>query len=118
MVAVAAWFPGALLWLVVGGWVVGGLGMGLQMSSTSLVVMQLSPEPEIGLNSSSLQVGEALGNALAAGIAGTLFALALPDQTLAFGLLFTAMAVIAAGALAAALRIGPVINHSIVSARS
>ena len=115
LIAVSAWFPGSLLWLVIAGWVVAGLGMGLHMSSTSLVMMQVSPAPELGRNSSSLQVGEALGNALAAGLAGTLFALAMPNQTLAFGLLFTAMAVVAAGALASALRIGPVTNHSIVA---
>ncbi|MBN9107057.1 MAG: MFS transporter [Propionibacteriaceae bacterium] len=114
LIAVAAWFPGSLLGLIIGGWVVAGLGMGLHMASTSLVVMQLSAEPELGRNSSSLQVGEALGNALAAGIAGTLFALAMPDQRLAFGILFTAMGVIAAAALVSSLRIGPVVNHSIV----
>lgn len=117
LIAVGAWFPGSLLWLLIGGWVVGGLGMGLHMASTSLVVMQLSAEPELGRNSSSLQVGEALGNALAAGVAGTLFALAMPDQRLAFGTLFTAMAVIAVAAFASALRIGPVTNHSIVPVR-
>jgi MFS family permease len=117
LIAVAAWFPGALLWLIVGGWVVAGLGMGLHMASTSLVVMQLSAETELGRNSSSLQVGEALGNALAAGVAGTLFTLAMPAQTLAFGTLFTAMMVIALAALASALRIGPVTNHSIVPVR-
>ncbi len=115
LIAVAAWIPGALLWLIIAGWVVAGLGMGLHSASTSLVVMQLSAGPEIGRNSSSLQVGEALGNSLAAGIAGTLFALAMPAQTLAFGSLFTAMALIAAAALASALRIGPVTNHSIVT---
>jgi MFS family permease len=117
LIALAAWLPGALLWLIVGGWVVAGLGMGLHMASTSLVVMQLSAETEIGRNSSSLQVGEALGNALAAGIAGTLFTLAMPAQTQAFGTLFTAMTILAVAALASALRIGPVTNHSIVGAR-
>lgn len=105
------------MWLIVGGWVVAGLGMGLHMASTSLVVMQLSVETEIGRNSSSLQVGEALGNALAAGVAGTLFTLAMPAQTLAFGTLFTAMTILAVAALASALRIGPVTNHSIVGPR-
>jgi MFS family permease len=115
VIALGAWFPGALLWLVIGGWILAGGGMGLHTASCSLVVMQLSAEAELGRNSSSLQVGEALGNAVAAGVAGTLFALAMPAQTLAFGSLFTAMAVIAVLAFASALRIGPVTNHSIAS---
>jgi len=115
VIALGAWFPGALLGLVIGGWILAGAGMGLHTASCSLVVMQLSAEAELGRNSSSLQVGEALGNAVAAGVAGTLFALAMPAQTLAFGALFTAMAVVAVLAFASALRIGPVTNHSIAS---
>lgn len=119
LVATAAWFPGSLLWAVVVGWVVGGLGMGLQMSSTNLVVMELSPAAELGANTSSLQVGEALGSSLVAGLAGTIFAALIvvsDDETrlgVAFGPVFTAMAVVAVLGLVASLRIGPVANHSL-----
>lgn len=113
LIAVAVWFPGSLLGLIIGAWVLAGLGMGLHMASTSLVVMQLSPEPEIGRNTSSLQLGEALGNSVAAGVAGTIFAAALSDQKLAFGAAFAAMAAISVLGLLSALRIGPVTNHSV-----
>jgi MFS family permease len=118
MVAVAAWFPGHLLWAVVLGWVIGGLGMGLQMSSTNLVVMELSAPVELGANTSSLQVGEALGSSVVAGLAGTIFATAsAADAALlsgaVFGPIYTAMALVAVLGLLASLRIGPVVNHSI-----
>lgn len=118
LVAVAAWFPGLLLWAVVLGWVTGGLGMGLQMSSTNLVVMELSPEAELGANTSSLQVGEALGSSMVAGLAGTIFATvsALHAGALSaavFGPIYAAMALVALLGLVASLRIGPVVNHSL-----
>ena len=43
------------------GWAVGGLGMGLALSSTSVVVLDLSPVAEQGFNSAALQVSDALG---------------------------------------------------------
>ncbi len=113
-VTVAAWLPGrGLLWLLVLGWTIGGLGMGLQMASTSLVVMELSTKPELGRNTSSLQVAEALGNSVVAGLAGTIFATLLADPRLAFGSLFTAMTAVALLSLVFSLRIGPVVNHSL-----
>lgn len=120
LVAVAAWFPGALLWLVILGWVIGGLGMGLQMSSTNLVVMELSAQAELGANTSSLQVGEALGNSIVAGLAGTIFATMSATEAgalsgVVFGPVYAAMALVALLGLLASLRIGPVVNHSLAS---
>lgn len=113
-VAIAAWLPGqGLLWLIIVGWTIGGLGMGLQMASTSLVVMELSSQPELGRNTSSLQVAEALGSSVVAGLAGTIFAALLADQGLAFGSLFTAMAAVSVLSLVFSQRIGPVSNHSL-----
>ena len=117
LASVSGWLPGRLLGLAVAGWVLAGLGMGLSLSSTSLAVMQLSEPVEIGRNTSSLQVGEALGNSVGAGLAGTLFALGLAraDQALGFGGLLTAMGVLAALSLASSLRIGAMANHSVVT---
>ena len=114
--ALAGWFPGRLLAVAVVGWVLAGLGMGLSVASTSLAVMQLSPTAEIGRNTSSLQVGEALGNSVCAGLAGTFFAygLAQGNQTLGFGSLLTAMFVVAALAIWSSLRIGELQNHSVI----
>lgn len=118
LVAVAAggWLPGSWLGIVVLGWVVAGLGMGLSTASTSLAVMQLSQPVDLGRNTSSLQVGEALGNSVAAGLAGTIFALTHPwgDLGLTYGGLLSAMVAVAAGAVVAARRIGVVRNHSVI----
>ena len=74
VVAFAAWTPALGLVAPVAGSTLAGLGMGLATSSTSLVVMQLSSRGELGRNTSSLQLGEMLGNALLGGLAGTVFA--------------------------------------------
>ena len=115
LVSASAWLPGRLLVVAVAGWVVSGFGMGLSLASTSLAVMQLSETVELGRNTSSLQVGEALGNSIGAGIAGTLFALGLAQSNpvFGFGAPLTAMAVIAALGLAASLRTGGVENFSV-----
>lgn len=114
LVAASGWLPGRLLVAAVAGWLFGGLGMGLALSSTSLAVMQLSEPVAIGRNTSSLQVSEALGNSIGAGLAGTLFVLGLTsgNSALGFGGALTAMALLAATSVAASVRIGPVENHS------
>ncbi|NLA28847.1 MAG: MFS transporter [Propionibacterium sp.] len=91
-----------------------GFGMGLLVSSTSLINMQLSEARLIGRNTSSLQVGEGLGNALVTGVAGTIFA-GLLDQgsiALTYGPIYALCAIVSVLALLAALRIGPVRNES------
>ena len=113
--AVAGWMPGRLVPLSVAGWVFAGLGMGLAVASTSLAVMQLSAPVEIGRNTSSLQVGEALGASIGAGLAGTVFVFGTSqaNPTLGFGGLLTLMALLTLAGVAAAARIGPVENHSV-----
>ncbi len=101
-------------WLPVTGFTVAGLGMGLATASTSLVVMQLSPVVELGRNTSSLQVGEMVGNALLAGAAGTLFAALGPrgSTELTFGSIAGLLTATALLAVLIASRIGHVQNHS------
>lgn len=80
---------------VVGGATVAGLGMGLASSSTSILIMQLSEEHQLGRNTGALQVGEAMGNALVAGLAGTLFVWfkqGVPDEALTRPVLVQAFA--------------------------
>jgi MFS family permease len=55
-------------------WAIGGLGMGLAMSSVNVVMLELSPAKEQGFNSSALQVSDALGSIVFIGTAGALFA--------------------------------------------
>lgn len=114
--ALGAWTPTLGVWFAVGGFTVAGLGMGLQSASTSLAVMQLSAPAELGRDTSSLQVGEMLGNALLTGIAGTIFAaLATPDPGAVFGWILAALAASGTVAVAIAARIGHVDNHSLAS---
>lgn len=108
-ISVVIWFDS--VWVGVAGlvWVFGGLGMGLSIASTSLAMMTFSPVSEQGRNSSSLQVGESIGNALLAGISGTVFAAlhtAHPQQ--AFGTLTLVMVCFAVVGVLVSRRIGPV----------
>ncbi len=81
------------------GWAIGGLGMGLAMSSTSVVVLALSPVAEQGLNSAALQLSDALGTILFVGVGGALFA-GLHNEngsnTAAFLTIYLVMATVAA----------------------
>lgn len=114
LLALAGWFGGAGLVLPTLGSTLAGLGMGLQSASTSLATMQLSPEAELGRNTSSLQVGETTGNAVFAGAAGTIFAALNPfaGSAATFGWLMTTVAAVAAMGILAARQIGHVENHS------
>ncbi|MFZ0530758.1 MAG: MFS transporter, partial [Propionicimonas sp.] len=112
--ALGAWLPGFPAVVLLAGWVLAGLGMGLATASTSLGVMQLSQTAELGRNTSSLQVGEALGNSLGAGLAGTLYLLGggVLGAAFVFAPLLTAMVLVAGAGVLASRRIGHLDNHS------
>lgn len=113
VVAFAAWTPALGLVAPVAGSTLAGLGMGLATSSTSLVVMQLSSRGELGRNTSSLQLGEMLGNALLGGLAGTVFAALGPASgPAAFGWVCLALSVTAIAGVVTAARIGHVENQA------
>ncbi|MET8012272.1 MFS transporter [Streptomyces sp. NPDC005271] len=107
----------APVWIVAVAWVIGGYGMGLTISSGSVLLLKLSRPEDAGSNSASLQVSDALGNITLLGLSGVLFitfggdSLAAADHTAptapadsshpaAFVAVYAAMA---AAALAAAL---------------
>jgi len=85
-------------------WVVAAAGMGLGMSSMSVLTLRLSPPGQEGRNSSGLQVGDALGSLLGIALAGALFSAlhtpAVPDAG-AYAAVWLAMGVL--GLLAAAV---------------
>ena len=87
------------------GWLVAGLGMGVGITSLSVLVLELSPIEEQGANAAALQVSDALGSILFIGAAGAIFAgLHTPGQDNAgvFLLIFAVMTVLAlAGAVVA-----------------
>jgi MFS family permease len=61
-------------WVAVVCWAVGGTGMGLGMSTVSLLVLELSPTAEQGTNSAALQISDAVGSVFGIGVGGVLLA--------------------------------------------
>ena len=56
------------------GWLVAGLGMGLGVTSLSVLLLEASPAAEQGANAASLQVSDSLGSIIMIGLAGAVFA--------------------------------------------
>jgi MFS family permease len=56
------------------GWVAAGLGMGLAMTSLSVLVLELAPPGEQGASSSALQVSDGLGSIVMLGVGGAVVA--------------------------------------------
>jgi MFS family permease len=89
------------------GWLIGGLGMGLGLTSLSVLVLELSPLEEQGANAAALQVSDALGSIVLIGAAGAIFAgLHAPgrDNAGVFLLIFLMSAAVAVIGAAAAPR--------------
>lgn len=63
------WAPG---WLAYPAWLVGGAGMGLGVSSISLLLFSQSPEAERGFNTSAVQLADMIGTILLVGVGGVL----------------------------------------------
>ena len=114
LVTTFARFPSLPLAVPALGWVLAGVGMGLAVASTSLVVMALSPERLLGRNSSSLQVGDGLGTSLLGGVAGAAFGAlhgrVAPSHT--FATVFAIGLVAAAASILVSVRVGAVANAS------
>ncbi|MGD6752514.1 MFS transporter [Streptomyces sp. BH105] len=62
------------VWTVAVAWAFGCLGMGLVISSTSVLLLQLSAPEEAGSNSAALQISDGLSNALLLAAGGAAFA--------------------------------------------
>ncbi|MFC3347278.1 MFS transporter [Streptomyces echinoruber] len=77
--AAIATVPGVLLpavpvWTVAVAWAVGCFGMGLVISSTSVLVLKLSAPEEAGAHSAALQISDGLSNVLLLAATGAAFA--------------------------------------------
>jgi MFS family permease len=97
--------------ITVGAWMLSGLGIGLAHTTTSVLAFELAAKGEEGVVAASLQVVDNLFAALAAGVGGALFALALERQGgEAEGILFAFLAsiVLVLLSVVAAWRIGAV----------
>lgn len=86
IVAIAALiWPSAPLALGVAGWLLCGLGMGLMYPTLSVLMLELSPPGQQGVNSSALHLGDAIYTATALAVGGSLFAALLGrSHTLAY----------------------------------
>nr|WP_245554557.1 MFS transporter [Actinosynnema mirum] len=90
-----SWGPA---WLTSVLWGVAGLGVGMAMSSLSVLTLAASTDSDRGFNSSALQVSDMLGSALLVGLGGVVLA-AAPDLTTAvipLDLLMAGLAVLGA----------------------
>jgi MFS family permease len=56
------------------GWLVAGLGMGLGITSLSVLLLELSPVEDQGANAAAMQVSDAFGSIVLIGAAGAIFA--------------------------------------------
>ncbi|MER7007759.1 MFS transporter [Dactylosporangium sp. NPDC000555] len=72
--AMSVAFAGVPVAVVVAGWCLGGFGMGLAAPATATLVLRYSAPSEQGVNSSALQVADALLTTVALAIGGSLFA--------------------------------------------
>ncbi|MBT2383802.1 MFS transporter [Streptomyces sp. ISL-11] len=68
-----ALIDGVPAWAVAVSWIIGGYGMGLTISSGSVLLLKLSRPGEEGSNGASLQISDALGNITLVGVSGVLF---------------------------------------------
>ena len=92
-------------WVIYPVWVAGGCGMGLAMSSLSVLLLLFSPPAERGVHSSALQLSDSVASALCIGLAGALVAASargvLPLGRAAGALDLLMVAVAVAGAILA-----------------
>ena len=70
----AALLPGVPVALAVAGWALGGFGIGLAYSPTSVIVLGEAVPGQEGVASASVQLADTLGVALGAGLGGVLVA--------------------------------------------
>ncbi|MEU3949141.1 MFS transporter [Streptomyces sp. NPDC029526] len=65
--------PSVPAWTLAVGWAFGCFGMGLVISSTSVLLLQLSAPEEAGTNSAALQISDGLSNVLLLAVGGAAF---------------------------------------------
>ncbi len=95
--------PSIPVWVCAGSWIVGALGMGLCFPSINVQTLRLSPQAEQGVNSSALQISDAVLSAIGLGIAGAIHAAAVASGGAQSSTYATIWLLAAAGAAGAAL---------------
>jgi MFS family permease len=108
------------VWVVAVAWCAGGMGMGMAISTLTVLLLKVSRPEDTGTNSAALQVSDALANVVMVGAAGTVFAAlgggsvapsaataAVASHPAAFAAVFVPAAALALGASAVAARLRP-----------
>ncbi len=105
VVIVITTYAGGPAWLLIAGYGVTSIGMGIAFARTTVAMLGASTDADRGFNSSALSIADSLGAALAITIAGIAYALS-PDSEIAahFGAVFAVGTVCAALAVLAARR--------------
>ncbi|MFT3942503.1 MAG: MFS transporter [Ancrocorticia sp.] len=111
LVGLAATIPGAFGsvpgTIVIIGWTISGFGIGLVYPAMTVHGLSMSTPANQGRTSSSLQMADTLGGAVAVALAGIAYAVILPAQSLAFAAAIGAMALAMVAALVVARRVQP-----------
>jgi MFS family permease len=91
------------------GWTFAGCGMGLAFTSLSVLLMDLSPQDEQGVNSAALQMSDSLGVALGVGAAGVVHSslLTTADSGIVFTAVFALAWVFSVAAILVSTRVAP-----------
>ena len=75
------------IWVAALAWAIGGMGMGLAYSTTTLVVLETAPHGAEGSASAGVQLANVVGTALGTGLGGALVAAAAPIAGIPSGIL-------------------------------
>lgn len=105
----ALFLTAAPIVIVVAGWVLAGLGIGMAHATSSVLAFALAPAGEVGRVSAALQISDQFLAAVSTGVGGALFALAARigwSEQRGILLAFSFVMVLTAFALAASWRAG------------
>lgn len=106
-VVALAVFTTVPVWLAAVGCAIAGLGMGLSLASLSVLLLDISPVEQQGVNTAAAQMSDSLGNVIFIGLGGVLFAFLHErvDAVATFLPIFLVMILVGLGALAASTRV-------------
>lgn len=106
-VVALAVFTTVPVWLAAVGCAIAGLGMGLSLASLSVLLLDISPIEQQGVNTAAAQMSDSLGNVIFIGLGGVLFAFLHErvDAVATFLPIFVVMILVGLGALAASTRV-------------
>lgn len=74
LAAAGSLVDGIPLWLIIAGWAVGGFGMGMALSTLSVLVIDLSQPHEQGVNSAAMQLSDQTAQSTVLAIGSVVFA--------------------------------------------